>query len=111
MSSEMSVRNTHAESPRVPAPGQSAQGKPAPKARAKAVVDGNGVNIPRPGGGDGCRKSYLLIGFGDAAKAFQEIAPPYRPYPKPTQVDRQSIPRRLREISSVWVPGGVRSHG
>ena len=25
--------------------------------------------------------------IGDAAKAFQEIAPAHRPYPKPTQVD------------------------
>jgi hypothetical protein len=25
--------------------------------------------------------------IGVAAKAFQEIAPAYRPYPKPTQVD------------------------
>ena len=27
---------------------QSEQGKPAPKARPKGVVDGNEVNIPRP---------------------------------------------------------------
>ena len=29
---------------------------------------------------------------------FQEIAPTYRPYPKPTQVGGMSIPRRLREL-------------
>ena len=29
---------------------------------------------------------------------FQEIAPPDKPYPKPTQVDRLRIPRRLREL-------------
>ena len=56
MSSETGVRTTRAESPRVPAQGQSAQGEPAPKARAKAVADGNGVNIPRPAGRDEGRK-------------------------------------------------------
>ena len=35
---------------------------------------------------DGSRKSFFLIGLIRAAKRFQEIAPPYRPYPKPTQV-------------------------
>ena len=37
---------------------------------------------------DGSRKSFFLIGLVRAAKRFQEIAPPYRPYPKPTQVGR-----------------------
>jgi hypothetical protein len=37
---------------------------------------------------DGFRKSSVLIGLVLAAKRFQEIAPPYRPYPKPTQVGR-----------------------
>ena len=37
---------------------------------------------------DGLRKSFLLIGLMGAAKQFQEIASPYRPYPKPTQVVR-----------------------
>ena len=35
---------------------------------------------------DGSRKLSLLIGLVEALKRFQEIAPPYRPYPKPTQV-------------------------
>ena len=37
---------------------------------------------------DGSRKSFFLIGLIRAAKWSQEIAPPYRPYPKPTQVVR-----------------------
>ena len=38
-------------------------GLAGPKARAKAVVDGNGVNIPRPVGRDELRKLFLLIGL------------------------------------------------
>ena len=37
---------------------------------------------------DGSRKLSVLIGLVLAAKRFQEIASPYRPYPKPTQVGR-----------------------
>ena len=37
---------------------------------------------------DGSRKLFVLIGLGGLSKRFQEIAPPYRPYPKPTQVVR-----------------------
>ena len=37
---------------------------------------------------DGSEKSFFLIGLVRAANRFQEIAPPYRPYPKPTQVVR-----------------------
>ncbi len=37
---------------------------------------------------DGSRKSSILIGLVLAAKWSQEITPPYRPYPKPTQVGR-----------------------
>ena len=37
-----------AESPRFPAQRSSAQGESAPKVRAKAVADGNLVNIPEP---------------------------------------------------------------
>ena len=37
-----------AESPRFPAQRSSAQGESAPKVRAKAVTDGNLVNIPEP---------------------------------------------------------------
>ena len=46
------MRNTFAEYPRVPAQGYSTQGKPAPKARAKAVVDGNQINISGPARSD-----------------------------------------------------------
>ena len=44
----MRVKTPHAESPRFPAQRQSAQGESAPKARARAVVDGKQVNIPAP---------------------------------------------------------------
>ena len=37
---------------------------------------------------DGSCKSSFLIGLVPAVKGSQEIAPPYRPYPKPTQVGR-----------------------
>lgn len=37
---------------------------------------------------DGSCKSSVLIGLVPAVKGSQEIAPPYRPYPKPTQVVR-----------------------
>ena len=37
---------------------------------------------------DGLRVLSGLIGLVQASKQFQEIAPPYRPYPKPTQVGR-----------------------
>ena len=57
------MKNTSAESPRVPVHGSSAQGQPAPKARTKVVVDGNQVNIPGPAGGDEGRKLFFLIGL------------------------------------------------
>ena len=37
---------------------------------------------------DGSWKLFDLIGLVLAVKGSQEIAPPYRPYPKPTQVVR-----------------------
>ena len=42
----MRVKTSHAESPRVPAQRQSAQGESAPKARLKSVADGKQVNSP-----------------------------------------------------------------
>ena len=36
---------------------------------------------------DGWRKLSFLIGLVRAVKLSQEIAPPYRPYPKPTLVE------------------------
>ena len=69
------MRFPPAGSPRVPAQGSSAQGEPAPKARARAVADGNQVKIPGPAGGDGAEPSYPLIGFGGAAGGVQETAP------------------------------------
>ena len=44
---------------------QSEQGKPAPKARQKCVVDGNHVNIRGPGGSDGSQRLFALIGLGE----------------------------------------------
>ena len=58
-----SARNTIAEYPRVPAQGYSAQGKPAPKARAKAVADGNQINISGPASSDEYQILYFLIGL------------------------------------------------
>ena len=67
----MRVKTPHAENPRFPAQRQSAQGKSAPKARQKCVVDGKQANIPVPhiiamGGrrrlghpGDGCPGSSV----------------------------------------------------
>ena|GEM_PF-4779317 len=52
-----------AENPRFPAQGLSAQGKPVPKTRAKAVVDGNQVKIPEPVECDGAKKLSSLIGL------------------------------------------------
>ena len=40
------MRITPAENPRVPGPGDSAQGKSDPKVRPKGVIDGQQVNIP-----------------------------------------------------------------
>lgn len=42
------MKSVLAESPRFPAQRSSAQGESAPKVRAKAVADGNLVNIPEP---------------------------------------------------------------
>ena len=48
MSSERCVRITPTESLRFPEEGSSAQGKSGPKLRARAVSDGQLVNIPVP---------------------------------------------------------------
>ena len=48
MSSESGVRISTAEYPRFPGEGSSAQGKSGPKSRAKAVDDGQLVDIPAP---------------------------------------------------------------
>ena len=48
MSSESGVRIPAAENPRFPEEGSSAQGKSGPKPRAKAVGDGQLVEIPVP---------------------------------------------------------------
>ena len=48
MSSESRVRNSAVESLRFPGEGSSAQGKSGPKPRAKAVGDGQRVDIPAP---------------------------------------------------------------
>ena len=48
MSSERKVRNFSVESLRFPGEGSSTQGKSGPKSRAKAVDDGQSVDIPIP---------------------------------------------------------------
>ena len=48
MSSERQVRIMPAENLRIPEEGSSAQGKSGPKPRAKAVGDGQQVEIPVP---------------------------------------------------------------
>ena len=48
MSSERGVRIPSTESPRFPEEGSSAQGKSGPKLRAKAIGDGQQVEIPVP---------------------------------------------------------------
>ena len=48
MSSERQVRILPTENPRFPEEGSSAQGKSGPKPRAKAVGDGQLVEIPVP---------------------------------------------------------------
>lgn len=42
----MRGKSPHAENPRIPALRSSEQGKSAPKARLRSVVDGKQVNIP-----------------------------------------------------------------
>jgi hypothetical protein len=42
--------------------------------RAKAVADGNGVNIPRPAEGDDCCGVSGLIGLSRLPKVIQEKA-------------------------------------
>jgi hypothetical protein len=91
------VGHAPAGSPRVPAQGSSAQGEPAPKARPKGVADGNQVNIPGPAGGDGTRTLSALTGLGGPPRVPRKQPPHQGPYPKPTQVDWSSIPRRSRE--------------
>ena len=48
MSSESEVRNFAVESLRFPGEGSTTQGKSGPKSRAKAVDDGQQVDIPVP---------------------------------------------------------------
>ena len=48
ISSESGARNSAVESLRFPGEGSSAQGKSGPKSRAKAVDDGQQVDIPAP---------------------------------------------------------------
>ncbi len=48
MSSEIGARTPNVEWARFPGEGQSSQGKSGPKPRAKAVGDGQQVDIPVP---------------------------------------------------------------
>ena len=68
-----------AESPRFPAQRSSAQGESAPKVRARAVADGNRVNIPEPptgmrcGDGEGYASRVLDVPVKRVGGAFWEI--------------------------------------
>ena len=68
-----------AESPRFPAQRSSAQGESAPKVRAKAVADGNLVNIPEPacnaiGGTEKVRQSGCWMSrFKRVGRFFRQI--------------------------------------
>ena len=48
MSSARQVRILSTENPRIPEEGSSTQGKSGPKVRAKAIADGQQVEIPVP---------------------------------------------------------------
>ena len=68
-----------AESPRFPAQRSSAQGESAPKVRARAVADGNRVNIPEPpagmrcGDGEGYASRVLDVPVKRVARFLWEI--------------------------------------
>ena len=50
--------------------------------RAKAVVDGNQVNIPEPAGSDECEMLSGLIGLAGRPEDFQETAPALKTVPQ-----------------------------
>ena len=54
----------------------------APKARATAVADGNGVNIPQPAVRDEVLRWSSLIGLGWRPMGFQETAPATQTVPE-----------------------------
>ena len=68
-----------AESPRFPAQRSSAQGESAPKVRARAVADGNRVNIPEPptgmrcGDGEGYASRLLDVPVKRVGGSLREI--------------------------------------
>eukprot|EP00619_Florenciella_sp_RCC1007_P012683 CAMPEP_0205921890 /NCGR_PEP_ID=MMETSP1325-20131115/13588_1 /ASSEMBLY_ACC=CAM_ASM_000708 /TAXON_ID=236786 /ORGANISM="Florenciella sp., Strain RCC1007" /LENGTH=71 /DNA_ID=CAMNT_0053289811 /DNA_START=191 /DNA_END=404 /DNA_ORIENTATION=- len=63
MSSDKESENLSRRKSKGSSQGQSAQGEPAPKARATAVADGNQVNIPEPVRSDDHEVLFLLIGL------------------------------------------------
>ena len=54
----------------------------APKARARAVADGNGVNIPQPAGARRRCKRVVPYWIGAAVATFQETAPALKTVPE-----------------------------
>ena len=68
-----------AESPRFPAQRSSTQGESAPKVRARAVADGNRVNIPEPptgmrcGDGEGYASRLLDVPVKRVGGSLREI--------------------------------------
>jgi hypothetical protein len=73
------VKGLVAESPRFPAQRSSAQGESAPKVRARAVADGNPVNIPEPptgmrcGDGEGYASRLLDVPVKRVGGSLREI--------------------------------------
>src|ERR1051326_2344519 len=68
------VKGPVAESPRFPAQRSSAQGESAPKVRARAVADGNRVNIPEPpAGAMWGRRRLCELAIGCASEACRWI--------------------------------------
>ena len=72
--------------------------------KAVSGQDVRQVGSGRTGGTNAMRAAGLSAGLLTAlldalnGNWSQEIAPAYSPYPKPTQVDWQSMLRRLREL-------------
>ncbi len=68
------MKSPLAENPRFPAPRSSEQGESAPKARARAVADGNLVNIPEPlTNAMGGRRRLNRPGVGRPGEACRRI--------------------------------------
>ena len=123
-SSERGPRMPPADSPRFPGEGSSSQGQPGPKGKPEGAPDGRQVDIPAPrkvgpgvtaairpagfwtppsGEGRATSPSGEAIGRTGAEGGPRKASRPpslARPYRRPTQVGRQSMPRRAGEPRS-----------